>query len=97
MLSLRSLTIANPPTLEAILFSLLTLLELNAEHQDRIVQQHAKLLLETQEWARLVVENADGVGEEAERIKMLAAGIVVRCGEIVEKFRRSLVGDMIDF
>jgi telomere length regulation protein len=98
LLGLRSHAINNPPLLEAILFSILTLLELNEGYQDRLVKDHAKLMLESQEWARLILEGAEASGgEEVERIRMLAAGVVLRCGEVVEKYRRLLLGDMIDY
>lgn len=95
------MALVHPPVLESILFSLFTLLELNAEKQEQLVNKHGKALLETQEWARMVLENVTSSkssgDEEEERIKMLAAGIVVRCGEVVDKYRRLLLGDMIDY
>lgn len=95
------MALVHPPVLESILFSLLTLLELNAESQERLVSEHGKVLLETQEWARMVLENLNSSGtsgdEEQERMRMLAAGIVVKCSEVVDKYRRLLLGDMIDY
>lgn len=98
LLSLRSTATAsnNVAALEAILFGFLTLLELNADKQERIAKEHGKELVETQEWARMVLENAPGGDEQADRVKMLAAGVVVKCSEVVDRWRRLLLGDMID-
>ncbi|MBE7181761.1 MAG: hypothetical protein INR71_11250 [Terriglobus roseus] len=97
LLTVRSAAVDDGPTLEALLFSLLVLLELNAEKQDALVRDHAKELIETQEWSRTVLENApQGGGEEEEKARMLAAGVVVRCSEIVGEYQRRLLGDMVD-
>ncbi|KAF2096650.1 hypothetical protein NA57DRAFT_42867 [Rhizodiscina lignyota] len=98
LLTLRSAATAtnNIATLDAILFGFLTLLELNSEKQERIASEHGKELVETQEWARMVLQNAPDGDEQAERVKMLAAGVVVRCSEVVDRWRRLLLGDMVD-
>jgi telomere length regulation protein len=79
-----------------LLFGFLTLLELNSERKEWIAKEHAKELVETQAWAKLLLENASGGDEQADRMKMLAAAVVVKCGEVVERWRRLLLGDMVD-
>ncbi|KAJ9668907.1 telomere binding protein [Coniosporium apollinis] len=96
LLSVRSNALNDPAILEAVLFALLTLLDVN-EDQRRLAQEHAKELIETQEWVKLVFERVSGGDEESERVRMLAAGVLVRCGEIVEKFQRLLMGDLVGF
>lgn len=97
LLGVRSVATTNAQTLEALLFSLLTILELNTDKHDDIVKDHAKELIETQEWARMVLDGApSGGSEEEDKVKMLAAGVLVRCSEIVQKYQRRLLGDMVD-
>jgi telomere length regulation protein len=84
--------------LESLLFAFLTLLEVNEDKQ-RLATEHAKELVETQEWAKLVLEKREaGVGgeDEGEKVRMLAAAVVVRCHEVVERWQRLMLGDMVD-
>ncbi|KAF2400397.1 hypothetical protein EJ06DRAFT_428657 [Trichodelitschia bisporula] len=81
--------------LEGLLFAFLTLLEVN-EDKERLAREHARELLETQEWAKGVLEGRAGGDEEGERVRMLAAAVVVRCHEVVEKWQRIMLGDMVD-
>lgn len=96
LLSLRSRA-TDPSVLEALLFAFLTLLDINETDQRRLAEQHAKELLETQEWVGNVFEKIGGGSEEGERIRMLAAGVLTRCREVVEKYQRMLMGDLVDF
>lgn len=38
-----------------------------------------------------------GLGEEEERVRMLCAGVLVRVGEVVEKWQRVMVGELGGF
>jgi telomere length regulation protein len=49
--------------LEALLFALLMLLEVN-ENKERLAREHAREIVETQEWARLVLERTAAGDEE---------------------------------
>ena len=85
-------------TLEALLFGFLMLLEVN-EDKERLAREFAKELVETQEWAKMVLERIQGASagdEEGERVRMLAAGVVVRVGEVVERWHRLMLADMVD-
>jgi len=82
-------------TLEALLFALLVLLEVN-ENKERLAREHAREIVETQEWARLVLERTAAGDEEGDRARMLAASIVVRCGEVAQKWQKLMIGDMVD-
>ena len=88
---------ADPIVLEALLFSFLTLLDVNSDNQRRLAEEHAKELLETQEWTGNLLERLGGGDEEGERCRMLAAGVLLRCREVVEKYQRLLMGDLVDF
>lgn len=87
--------------LEAVLFSLLTLLEMN-DDKARITQDQSRELLETQRWVKEVFDALGGgiakpdSQDEGERVKMLAASVLLKCGEIIENHQRMLMGDMID-
>jgi telomere length regulation protein len=97
LLSVRSNALTNNiiGVIEAILFAFMILLDVNEDKQ-RLATEHAKELVETQEWAKLVLEKMQTGGDEGERVRMLAAGVVVRCHEVSEKWQRLLFGDMID-
>ena len=94
LLSLRQQP--DPTVLEALLFSLLTLLDINEDKQ-RLAREHSKELLETQEWVTVVFESAGGGhggSAEGERVRMLAASLLVRTREVIEKYQRLLMGEM---
>ena len=96
LLSLRSHA-ADLPVLEALLFALLTLLDINGNNQRRIAEEHAKELLETQEWVQTVFAKVGGGSAEGERARMLAAGVLTRTQEIVGKHQRMLLGDLSNY
>ena len=83
--------------LESLLFALLALLDVNEENQRSMAEEHGQELLETQEWVSDVLGRVGGGEEEGERCRMLAAGVLVKCREVVEKYQRLLMGDIIDF
>ncbi|KAI9811374.1 MAG: telomere binding protein [Pycnora praestabilis] len=95
LLSLRSHPANDPAVVEALLFALLTLLEIN-EDKRRLAQEQSKELLETQEWVEQVFGKLRGGDEEGERSRMLAASVLMKIREVVEKYQRLLLGDMVD-
>lgn len=98
LLSIRPLA-GELPVLSALLFAFLTLLDLNCANpsdQQRVAENFAKELLETQEWVAGLFERV-GEGEEEERVKMLAAGVLGRCREVVERWERVMVGELAGF
>ncbi|KAL1603482.1 telomere binding protein [Paraconiothyrium brasiliense] len=98
LLSCRAHALNDKRVLSALLFALLMLLETN-ENKERLVTEQGKELMETQEWVRGVFDGlpAGKDGEEDEKVRVLAAGVVVRCQEVVEKYQRRLVGSMMDY
>ncbi|KAL1635545.1 telomere binding protein [Neofusicoccum ribis] len=66
LLSVRTPALTDAAILESVLFAFLTLLEVN-EDQQRLVQEHSKELLETQEWVKLVFDRTGGGSDEEER------------------------------
>lgn len=97
LLSLRSAALAEKEvaTLEALLFALLMLLEVNAD-KERLAREHARELVETREWCGMVLERMKGGGVEGERVRMVAAGVMVRIGEVLERWRRVMVGGLME-
>jgi telomere length regulation protein len=97
LLAVRSSSLSNQEygVLEALLFAFLMLLEVN-ENKERLAREHPRELVETQEWARMVLEVIRSGDEEGEKIRALAASVITRCHEVVEKWQRLMVGDMID-
>ncbi|QDS68262.1 hypothetical protein FKW77_010626 [Venturia effusa] len=80
LLSLRNTALNDNDVgvLESLLFALLILLEVNEDKQ-RLATEHAKELVETQQWARLVLEKRDpGTGgrDEGDKVRMLAAAVI---------------------
>ena len=96
LLSLRHSAINDITVLEAVLFALLTLLEIN-EDKRRVAEEYPKELLETQSWVEQVFEKIGGGSKEGERVRMLAAGVLVRTREVVDGYQRLLMGDLGGF
>jgi telomere length regulation protein len=98
LLSLRASALEDKRVLAALLFAFLMLLETNAD-KERLATEQGRELVETQEWVKMVFENLPGgtEGEDEERVRVLAAGVVVRCQEVVEKYQRRLVGSLMDY
>lgn len=92
LLGLRTKSIGDIAVLEGVLFGFLTILEVNEEKRG-LVDEHGSKILETQEWVEGVFGRLRGNGEE-ERVRMLAAGVLVRIREVVEKYQALLMGDL---
>ena len=97
LLSVRAAALNAKPVLEALLFSFLTLLDLNGNDQRRIAEDHSRELLETQAWVQQIMENLATGAQEDEKIRVLAAGVLVRAQEVVDKYQRLLLGELVDF
>jgi len=83
--------------MEALLFAFLTILEVN-EDKRSLVEAHGRQMLETQEWVEGVFGRVgSGGSEEDEKVRMLAAGVLVRIRECVEKYQALLMGDLASF
>ncbi|KAF4552621.1 putative telomere length regulation protein [Elsinoe fawcettii] len=103
LLALRGEAKEDPSVMEAVLFGLLTLLEVN-EDTRRLAEEHGREIVETREWVSMVFEklNSGGrIGGEGERdedrVRGLAAGVLVKCGEVMQKWERLMVGEMMDY
>ncbi|KXT14992.1 hypothetical protein AC579_7744 [Pseudocercospora musae] len=100
LLVLRVQAASDISILEAVLFSLLTLLEANTEHGglQRLASENPKQLLETRRWIELVFERTGGGqlvvegSTEETRVRTLAAGVLMKCREVIEAYQSQLVG-----
>ncbi|KAK6428447.1 telomere binding protein, partial [Oleoguttula sp. CCFEE 5521] len=103
LLALRVQALGDITVLEAVLFGFLTLLEVNTNKQ-QLADEFSKQLMETRDWVDMVFERTgasglvdqEGTGEEA-KVRTLAAGVLVRAGEIMEASRAAFMGGMSDF
>ncbi|KAG4443717.1 hypothetical protein IFR05_000806 [Cadophora sp. M221] len=96
-LGLRAQSTGDVLVLEALLFSFLTILEVNNDKRG-LVESFGRQMLETQEWVEAVFGRLNAGGtEEDERVRMLAAGVLVRIRENVDKYQALLLGDMASF
>lgn len=95
--SVRAHAVGDMGVTHAVLFALLTMLEVNDNRMRDICQTMSREVIETQEWVAQVfgaMRGEDSSGEEAE-VRALAAGCLVRIREGMEKYRMLLMGDMI--
>ncbi|KAI1866479.1 hypothetical protein JX265_007780 [Neoarthrinium moseri] len=85
----------------AVLFGLLALLDVNEGDMRGLCERHGREVVETVEWVSGLFDrtrggDAGGDGEE-NQVKMMAAGILIRLREAVEKYRGLLMGDLIGY
>ncbi|GAB1741914.1 hypothetical protein NU219Hw_g7320t1 [Hortaea werneckii] len=100
LLSLRVQAARDISLLEAVLFGLLTLLEVNQDGYERLAAEMPRQIAEAQQWVHVVFERAGGgemvvgggSGKEEEKVRTLAAGVLVRLGEIVKGGQRRVFG-----
>ncbi|KAK4105912.1 hypothetical protein N658DRAFT_463732 [Parathielavia hyrcaniae] len=101
--TLRAQAVGDLAVTQALLFGYVALLDVNEDRMREVCAELGREVVEAVEWVAGVFGglrggdgDGDGVGEE-ERVKALAAGVLVRLREGVEKYRLLLVGDLIGF
>ena len=95
--SVRAQAVGDLGVTHAVLFALLTMLEVNENRMRDVCQSMPREVVETQEWVAQIfsgIRGEDGGGEEND-VRMLAAGVLIRIREGMEKYRALLMGDMI--
>ncbi|KAI0430223.1 telomere length regulation protein [Xylaria sp. FL1042] len=83
----------------AVLLALAALLDVNEGNIRGLCERQGRQVVESMEWVSNVFHNTrggDGAGEEND-VKMLAAGILIRLRDAVEKYQAVLMGDLIGF
>lgn len=99
LLAVRTKALGDIVVMEGILFGFLAILEIN-EDKRTLVEDQGRQLLETQEWVESVFSRlsaAGGASEEDAKVKILAAGVLIRIRECVEKYQALLMGDLASF
>jgi len=96
--SVRAQAVGDFGVTQAVLFGLMAILDVNEDRMRDVCQELGKEVVETQEWVAGVFQGLRGGDRsEEEQVKMLAAGVLVRLREGIEKYRLLLVGDLIGF
>jgi telomere length regulation protein len=100
--SVRAQCVGDLGVTQAVLFGFAALLDVNEDRMREVCVEMGREVVEAVEWVAGVFgglrggDGPDGGGEE-ERVKVLAAGVLVRLREGVERYRLVLVGDLIGF
>ncbi|ETS87273.1 hypothetical protein PFICI_01101 [Pestalotiopsis fici W106-1] len=99
LLGVRAQCVGEAGVTHAVLFGLMALLDVNEGDMRGLCQQHGREVVETVEWVSGVFDRTRGGDQggdgEENQVKMMAAGILIRLREAVEKYRALLMGDMI--
>ncbi|CAM1506656.1 Fc.00g062970.m01.CDS01 [Cosmosporella sp. VM-42] len=75
-----------------------SLLEVNGSDMRCLCEAQGREVVETREWVSGVFERTRGEdGGEENEVKMLAAGVLIKLGEAIEKYQALLMGDIIGF
>jgi telomere length regulation protein len=107
LLSLHTAAASNEPTVTAALLSLfLAIVDLNiasgSNGEERLVTQYASQVIELREWASQVFDRTpassaradptSAVTDPQEQVRTLSAGVMVRLGEVIERYQGRLMG-----
>ena len=94
----RAQAVGDLSVTQALLFAFLALLDVNEDRMRDVCQDLGREVVETQEWVAGVFNSIrGGDGGDEEQVKMLAAGVLVRLNEGMEKYRLLMVGDLIGY
>ncbi|KAI1779562.1 telomere length regulation protein-domain-containing protein [Hypoxylon cercidicola] len=102
LLGVKGQCVGDLSVTQAVLFGLVALLDVNETNMRGLCERHGREVVESVEWVNGVFSNTrggdagEGGGEENE-VKMLAAGVLIRLREAVDKYQALLMGDMIGF
>ncbi|KAF5006167.1 hypothetical protein FDECE_7442 [Fusarium decemcellulare] len=98
LLGVRVHVLSDLGAMKGWLVAMASLLEVNGGDMRRLCESQGREVVETREWVSMVFEKTRGEdGGEENEVKMLAAGVLIRLGEAIEKYQALLMGDMIGF
>ncbi|KAF4981074.1 hypothetical protein FZEAL_3050 [Fusarium zealandicum] len=98
LLGVRVHVLGDLGAMKGWLVAMASLLEVNGGDMRRLCETQGREVMETREWVAMVFERTRGEdGGEENEVKMLAAGVLIRLGEAIEKYQALLMGDMIGF
>ncbi|PLB55839.1 hypothetical protein P170DRAFT_461602 [Aspergillus steynii IBT 23096] len=102
LLSLHTRPVSDEPTILTALLSLfLALIDLNVESgtsgEERLVTDFASQVIELRDWAGQIFDRVSATGggsgdEVRDRVRTLAAGVMVKLGEVMERYQGRLMG-----
>lgn len=99
LLGVRVHVLEDLGALKGWLVAMAALLQVHGDHMRGLCEAHGRDIFETREWVGGVFERirGDDAGGEENDVKMLAAGVLIKLGEAVEKYQALLMGDMANF
>ncbi|KAL4994686.1 telomere length regulation protein-domain-containing protein [Aspergillus recurvatus] len=105
VLSLHARPLSSEPTVLSALLSLfLAVIDLNVEFgtsgEERLVTEYASQVMELREWVGEVFDRTPAVRDESdprERVRTLAAGVMIKLGETMERYQGRLMGVNSEF
>ncbi|TWU77170.1 telomere binding protein [Metarhizium rileyi] len=98
LLRVRVHVVGDLGALKGWLVAMSVLLEVNQDNMRRICEEQGREVVESREWVSGVFERTRGDdGGEENDVKMLAAGVLIKLGEAIEKYQALLMGDMLGF
>lgn len=99
LLSLHTRPVSDDPTiLSALLALFLAIVDLNVASgstgEERLVTEFASQVIELREWAGEVFDRTPAVkgDEPRDQVRTLAAGVMVKLGEVMERYQGRLMG-----
>lgn len=111
ILTLHGKSISTEPiVLPALLSLFLASIDLNtaagSSAEERLVTDHATQVMELREWTNDVFERTPAASagttssesiDDMQQTRILAAGILVKIGEVIERYQRRLMGVSVGF
>ncbi|CAG9971161.1 unnamed protein product [Clonostachys byssicola] len=98
LLGTRQHVVGDLGALKGWFVAMAALIEVNEGDMRRLCQELGREVVETREWASGVFERTRGEdGGDENHVKMLAAGVLIRLGEAIEKYQALLMGDLIGY
>ncbi|KAL2870621.1 telomere length regulation TEL2 family protein [Aspergillus lucknowensis] len=100
LLSLHTRPVSEEPTILSALLSLfLAIIDLNVESgtagEERLVTEFATQVMELREWAGEIFDRTPAIRDSSdprEQVRTLSAGVMVKLGEVVERYQGRLMG-----
>ncbi|KAG6007411.1 hypothetical protein E4U21_006000 [Claviceps maximensis] len=98
LLRIRTHVLGDVCATRAWLVALSVLLEINSDNMRRLCEEQSREVIESREWVSGVFERTRGEdGGDENDVKMLAAGVLIKLGEVIETYQTLLMGDMVGF
>ncbi|KAK2606172.1 telomere binding protein [Conoideocrella luteorostrata] len=98
LLRVRVHVLGDVGAMKGWLVALSVLLEVNEDNMRRLCEEQGRELVESREWVSGVFERTRGEdGGDENDVKMLAAGVLIKLGELIQNYQALLMGSLIGF